>query len=59
VGPAADHPEPTDFGLVAAGRLQRVRWRTLELRVPPLDLQRAVSARRGLHERVALIDAND
>jgi hypothetical protein len=57
VEPAADQPEPTDFGLVAAGRLQVVRWHGVDLRVPPLDLQRAVSVRRGLHERVALIDA--
>ena len=56
VGPSADQPEPTDFGLVAAARLERVRWREHEIRVPPLELQRAVSVRRGLTERVRLID---
>jgi hypothetical protein len=56
VGPAADQPEVTDFGLVAAARLETVRWREWEIRVPPLDLQRAVSARRGLGERVKVID---
>lgn len=57
VGPSADRPEPTDFGLVAAARLETVRWRAHEIRVPPLELQRAVSARRGLAERVRLIDS--
>ena len=56
VGPAADQPEITDFGLVAAASLQVVRWRGLEIRVPPVELQRAVSVRRGLTERVQLID---
>jgi hypothetical protein len=57
VGPTADEPETTDFGLTAAGRLETVAWRGWSIRVPPLDLQRAVSLRRGLHERVRLIDA--
>jgi hypothetical protein len=56
VGPGADQPEITDFGPVAAGRLEVVRWEGHEIRVPPLELQRAVSARRGLVERVRLID---
>ena len=58
VGPAADQPETTDFGLVAAANLQVVRWRDEQIRVPPLELQRAVSARRGLTERVRLIDGH-
>ena len=58
VGPSADRPEPTDFGLVAAARLETVRWREYDVRVPPLELQRAVSSRRGLVERVRLIDGN-
>jgi hypothetical protein len=58
VGPAADEPEPTDFGPTAAGRLELVPWRGWPLRVPPLDLQRAVSLRRGLSDRVHLIDAS-
>ena len=56
VGPAADEPEVTDFGPVAVSRLETVRWREWEIRVPPLDLQRAVSVRRGLSDRVTLID---
>lgn len=58
VGPAADDPAPTDFGPTAAARLEPVRWRGHDLRVPPLTLQRSVSVRRGLHDRVALIDAH-
>jgi hypothetical protein len=46
-----------DFGPVAASRLETVTWEGWQLRVPPLDLQRAVSERRGLTARVALIDA--
>jgi hypothetical protein len=51
-----DSPAPTDFGPVAAARLETVTWEGWPLRVPPLDLQRAVSQRRGLTARVALID---
>jgi hypothetical protein len=57
VGPAADEPEPSDFGLVAAASLEAVSWRGHILRVPPLELQLEVSERRGLGERVALIRA--
>jgi hypothetical protein len=57
VGAAADRPEATDFGPAAAARLEVVRWRGREIRVPPLELQRAVSVRRGLHDRVRRIDA--
>jgi hypothetical protein len=52
-----DSPSPSDFGPVAASRLETVTWEGWQLRVPPLDLQRAVSQRRGLTSRVALIDA--
>jgi hypothetical protein len=52
-----DSPSPSDFGPVAASRLETVMWEGWPLRVPPLDLQRAVSQRRGLTARVALIDA--
>jgi hypothetical protein len=51
-----DSPSPSDFGPVAASRLETVTWEGWPLRVPPLDLQRAVSQRRGLTSRVALID---
>jgi hypothetical protein len=53
----ADEPAPTDFGLVAAASLDAVRWGGLTIRVPPLKLQRAVSERRGLLDRVRLIDS--
>ena len=54
---AADKPFPTDFGLVAEATLHRVAWNDLTISVPPLELQRAVSARRGLTDRVRLIDS--
>lgn len=45
---AHDEPKPCDFGRFAVERLETVRWRGLELRVPPLDLQLACRRRRGL-----------
>jgi hypothetical protein len=54
---AADRPEPTDFGLVAARALSEVWWQGHAIRIPPLELQREVSARRGLSDRVQLIDS--
>jgi hypothetical protein len=57
VGPAADEPLPTDFGLVAAASLEPVAWRGHVVRVPPLELQLAVSERRGLDDRAARIRA--
>jgi hypothetical protein len=56
VTPAADEPLVTDHGPAAAGSLQAIRWRGWDIRVPPLHLQRAVCARRGMADRVALID---
>jgi len=55
--PAADQPQITDFGPTAEGLVETVIWRDWQLRVPPLHLQRAVSQRRGLTDRVAIIDA--
>lgn len=52
-----DSPWPSDFGPVAGSRLEAVTWEDWRLRIPPLDLQRNVSQRRGLTTRVALIDA--
>jgi len=46
----------TDFGPAAATALELVRWRDWDVRVPPLEFQRSVSARRGLHDRAAVID---
>jgi len=54
---AADEPLPTDFGLVAASSLERIHWDEITVSVPPLELQRAVSERRGLTDRVRLIDS--
>jgi hypothetical protein len=36
--------------------LKPIRWREWQIRFPPLHLQRAVSERRGMADRVALID---
>lgn len=47
--PGVDSPLPCDYAPVAAARLETVRWEGWQLRVPPLDLQRAVSQRRGAH----------
>lgn len=52
----ADQPDLTDFGPAAASALEPIRWRDWHVRVPPLHLQRAVSQRRGLLDRVAVID---
>ena len=51
----ADTPLITDFGPSAAARLETITWRGYTLQVPPLDLQLAVSERRGLTERVTKI----
>lgn len=45
----------TDFGPLAASRLERIDWRGAVLRVPPLDLQLDVSRRRGLTGRAEII----
>lgn len=50
-----DQPEISDFGPTAAGRLETIEWQGHTLRVPPLELQLAVSRRRGLAERARLI----
>lgn len=57
VSSAADSPEISDFGPAAAAQLETVRWRGWDVRVPPLALQRAVNARRGMYDRVVLIDS--
>ncbi len=51
-----DDPHPSDFGPAAARRLDVVQFEDWQIQLPPLDLQRASSARRGLTERVAQID---
>jgi hypothetical protein len=45
----------TDFGAVAATRLETVEWNGHRLRVPPLELQLRAAERRGLDARAALI----
>lgn len=57
VSDAVDRPWPSDFGPIAAATLTEVEWENTRVRVPPLALQREASARRGLDDRVALIDA--
>lgn len=53
---SADRPTPGDTGPAAASRLETVVWRGYEVRVPPLDLQLAVSRSRGLDARVQEIE---
>lgn len=48
-------PEPSDYGPVAASRLETVEWRGNRIRVPPLDLQLRQCERRGLTDRVRKI----
>ena len=55
VNETADQPEVGDFGPEAERRAETVIWHGYEIHVPPLDLQLAVSERRGLTERAALI----
>lgn len=57
VSEKVDNPYPADFGPTAAAALSHIRWEGVALRVPPIELQRDVSARRGLLDRVAMIDA--
>lgn len=52
-----DTPEPSDFGAAAWTRRERLAWSGIDVAVPPLDLQLAVTRRRGLMERAALIEA--
>jgi hypothetical protein len=57
VRPVVDDPEPVDYGSVAAAQLDRVTWHGHVIRVPSLQLQLAVTRRRGLAERVRLIES--
>jgi hypothetical protein len=50
-----DGDEPSDFGPLAATRLETVEWRGHALRMPPLELQLRVSERRGLAGRAQMI----
>jgi hypothetical protein len=56
VDPAADtYAAPNDYGAEAESRLETIRWHDHDLRLTPLDLQLAVTERRGLTERAAAI----
>ena len=55
VNETADRPEVGDFGPEAERFSETIIWHGYEIRVPPLNLQLAVSERRGLTERAALI----
>jgi hypothetical protein len=49
-------PGAGDFGAAAEAKLEAVRWRGSEVRVPPLDLQLESARARGLDARVAAIE---
>jgi hypothetical protein len=51
VAAGVDTPHVTDFGPEAAARRELVSWRGYSIYVPPLDLQLAVTERRGLSAR--------
>jgi hypothetical protein len=56
VDPAVDvYSSPNEFGPAAAARLEAVRWRDHDLVVTPLDVQLAVTERRGLAARADTI----
>ena len=52
-----DDARTSDLGPEAVRRAETVSWRGLDFRVPPLDLQAAVSRERGLHDRASAIEA--
>ena len=52
-----EHEWTSDIGPDAVRRAETVTWRGLRFDVPPLDLQTAVARERGLHDRVAAIEA--
>ena len=51
------HEWTSDIGPAAVAGAETVEWRGLPFRVPPLDLQLAVTRERGLHERGRAIEA--
>lgn len=57
VRPVVDNPEPVDYGPVAAAQLDHITWHDHVIRLSPLHLQLAVTRRRGLADRVRLIEA--
>ena len=57
VNAGAEQEGPSDFGPTALARCETVQWHGYSINVPPLDLQLAVSERRGLTERADVIRA--
>lgn len=57
VRPWVDSRAPSDFGPAAEGQRELIEWDGVQLRVPPIDLQLAVSKRRGLTDRVEKIES--
>jgi hypothetical protein len=55
VNASAEAGVVADYGPTAASRLDTIDWQGYKVKVPPLDLQLAVSEQRGLSERAALI----
>lgn len=55
VNEGIDRGGVSDAGPTAAAMLETVNWRDAPIRVPPLELQLAVSRRRGLQERATTI----
>jgi hypothetical protein len=47
--------QPNELGTDAQARLEEIRWRDWTIRVPPLELQLAISEQRGLDDRVRAI----
>lgn len=54
--PWVDSAAPVDFGPIAAGSLETVRWRGREIRVPPLALHLPSNRARGRAAVVAWIE---
>ncbi|MCA0456229.1 MAG: hypothetical protein LCI00_19780 [Chloroflexi bacterium] len=57
VNKQAEQDGPNDFGPTALARCEPIHWKGYTINVPPLDLQLAVSERRGLTARVEMIRA--
>lgn len=51
-----DKPEPIDCGPYARGHLETIRWRGLDIKVPPIELTLAANKRRKRFERAKLIE---
>jgi hypothetical protein len=51
-----DHDWTSDIGPDAVARAETIEWHGLPFRVPPLDLQVAVTRERGLKDRLAAIE---